>query len=39
MNFDFMPELKMKLSYPIVLGVMAMLSLGNYLWFKRKGWL
>lgn len=39
MNFEFMPELQMKYGYPIVLGIMAVLTGSIYFWFKRKGWL
>jgi magnesium transporter len=38
MNFEFMPELEMRYSYFIVLGVMASLGGSMFLWFKRKGW-
>lgn len=39
MNFDYMPELKMRYGYPILLGIMVLLSGGIYLWFRRKRWL
>jgi magnesium transporter len=39
MNFEFMPELHSRLGYPIVLGTMAGISIGIYLWFRRKGWM
>ena len=39
MNFEFMPELKMKLGYPGVMLVMAAITGCIYLWFKRRGWL
>jgi magnesium transporter len=39
MNFDFMPELRMKFGYPGVLIFMVMITGVIYLWFKRKGWL
>jgi len=39
MNFKFMPELNSRLGYPGVLLLMALVTLGIYLWFKRKGWL
>lgn len=39
MNFEYMPELKMKLGYPGVMFLMVMITLAIYLWFKRKGWL
>lgn len=36
MNFDFMPELRWKLGYPLVLLVMALISFFIFLWFKKK---
>jgi len=39
MNFDVMPELRWRLGYPAVLVAMAAVSLGVYLWFRRKGWM
>ena len=39
MNFDVMPELRWRLGYPGVLGGMAVVSLGIYVWFRRKGWM
>jgi magnesium transporter len=39
MNFDFMPELRWKLGYPGVVGLMACITLVIYLWFRRRGWL
>lgn len=39
MNFDFMPELRYKWSYPILLVSMFMFSAIIYWWFKRKKWL
>ncbi len=39
MNFDIMPELRHPLGYPAVMLVMGTITLGIYLWFKRKGWL
>lgn len=39
MNFEFMPELKWKLGYFLVLGVMLLLGLGMFLFFRRKKWL
>lgn len=38
MNFDYMPELKMRYGYPILLGIMVLLSGGIYVWFRRKRW-
>jgi magnesium transporter len=39
MNFDFMPELRQRWGYPAVLGVMALVSLAIYYYFRRKEWL
>lgn len=38
MNFVNMPELETSSGYFIVIGVMLVLGLGMFLWFKRKGW-
>lgn len=39
MNFEYMPELKFKFSYPIVLVIMAIVAGSLYYYFKRKKWL
>jgi magnesium transporter len=39
MNFDFMPELRTRWGYPVVLIGMALVSLGIYYWFRRRGWM
>ncbi|WP_066225485.1 magnesium/cobalt transporter CorA [Formosa haliotis] len=39
MNFDKMPELHYKHSYPILLGVMAVMFIIMIIYFKRKKWL
>ncbi|WBB65880.1 magnesium/cobalt transporter CorA [Micromonospora sp. WMMD812] len=39
MNFDNMPELKMRYGYPTVLALMLAVSLYLYRWFRRNGWL
>jgi len=39
MNFEYMPELTWRWSYPIVLGVLATICLLLYRGFKRNGWL
>jgi magnesium transporter len=39
MNFDHMPELGWFLGYPFALALMACVSLGLYLLFKRRGWI
>jgi magnesium transporter len=39
MNFDFMPELRSRWGYPMVLAAMGGIVLSIYLWFRRRGWL
>jgi len=39
MNFEFMPELKLKFGYPGVMLLMAAITGGIYYWFKKRGWL
>jgi len=39
MNFDFMPELRWKFSYPIVIGSLVVLTAILYRKFKKSGWL
>jgi magnesium transporter len=39
MNFEYMPELKSRYSYPIFLGVVVTIGVGLALYFKRKKWL
>jgi len=39
MNFEFMPELKQKWGYPVILIVMAIVTGVIYQWFRRKKWL
>jgi magnesium transporter len=39
MNFDFIPELKWPLGYPMALLLMVLGAGGLYLLFKRRGWL
>ena len=38
MNFDYMPELKYELGYPVVLGCMAFIAIMMILIFKRRRW-
>jgi magnesium transporter len=38
MNFEWMPELKLKYAYPVVLVVMVSIAVGMLTYFKRKGW-
>lgn len=39
MNFDYMPELKSRMGYFILLGVMLSIAAGLILFFKKKKWL
>ncbi|MBT8377671.1 MAG: magnesium/cobalt transporter CorA [Ignavibacteria bacterium] len=39
MNFEFMPELGWKWGYFIVWGVMVLVTLGMFIFFRRKNWL
>jgi len=39
MNFDWMPELRHRLGYPAVLGLMALVCIVIAVWFRRRGWL
>lgn len=39
MNFDYMPELKWRYSYFVLIGLMFTLSISLILWFKKKDWL
>jgi len=39
MNFDHIPELHWLLGYPFAIALMAIVCLGLYLIFKRRGWL
>lgn len=39
MNFEFMPELEWTYGYPLVLGLMVVVFLIIYFWFRRKKWL
>jgi magnesium transporter len=39
MNFESMPELKWRYGYPFILGIMVLLSVGIYVWFRKKRWL
>jgi magnesium transporter len=39
MNFEFMPELGKKWGYPASLGLMIIITVLIYSWFKRKKWL
>jgi magnesium transporter len=39
MNFDHMPELRWQYGYPISLGLMIVIAMGLWYFFKRSGWL
>jgi len=39
MNFDFMPELRIKWGYPLVIILMVTVTIIIYSWFKKKKWL
>lgn len=39
MNFDWMPELRVRWGYPAALLLMAAVSLVIFFWFRRRGWL
>ncbi len=39
MNFKYMPELEQPMGYPATLGVMLVITIVIYAWFKRKGWM
>jgi len=39
MNFVYIPELKFKFGYFILIAVMAIITLGMFLWFRNKGWI
>jgi magnesium transporter len=39
MNFDYMPELRLRMGYPVVMGAMLALALVMVAWFRAKGWL
>lgn len=38
MNFTFMPELDKKYGYFVIWAIMLTISIGMYLWFRKKGW-
>ncbi len=39
MNFDHMPEIHSIYGYPLVLGGMALVATGFFMWFRKKGWI
>lgn len=38
MNFKYMPELDIRWAYPAVLGLMAVITIGMLIYFKKKHW-
>ncbi len=38
MNFDVLPELHYRYGYFVLLGVMALVTIGTLVYFRRKGW-
>lgn len=38
MNFKYMPELELKYGYFIVLGILCLIGIIMFIWFKKKGW-
>lgn len=39
MNFEHMPELKWRFSYPVILTIMTVIGIGMAFYFRRKKWL
>jgi magnesium/cobalt transport protein CorA len=39
MNFDHMPELHWQYGYPFAMGLMGVISVAMFWWFRRKDWL
>ena len=39
MNFDNMPELRYRYGYPVIMGLMLLIFLLIFFWFKRRKWL
>lgn len=39
MNFKYMPELETRWGYPLAILAMLLITLGIYLWFRKKHWL
>ena len=38
MNFQDMPELHLRYAYPALWGIMAVIAIGMWRYFKRRGW-
>ncbi len=39
MNFQFMPELGWRFGYPMTIGLMVVVCLTIFLWFRHRGWM
>ena len=39
MNFEYMPELKVKAAYPILIGAMVIVAVAMVLFFRSRGWI
>ena len=39
MNFEAMPELRFAWAYPAVMGLMLLIAIGMYRFFRTRGWL
>jgi magnesium transporter len=39
MNFQYMPELGWRYGYPMTIGLMAVVCIGIFFWFRRRGWM
>jgi magnesium transporter len=38
MNFDYMPELKWRWGYPVIMSLMTFLGVGMFAYFKKRKW-
>jgi magnesium transporter len=39
MNFKVMPELEWRFGYPVAIGLMLLIIVSPFWYFRRKGWL
>jgi magnesium transporter len=39
MNFEWMPEIRWKYGYPVIILLMLVVFMVIYLWFRRRKWL
>ena len=39
MNFEYLPELRYRWAYPVLLGLMGLIAVGMVIYFWRRGWL